>query len=141
MQFYYGDMMPLRILDEAEFWKRQETEHTVVIRQIAPGLELQYIEALRKWEESFAETEGKVVKYVETVVRSGPNIPPQTHQEIMQLIHFSQNQSQQFVMLLNQLLTNSKAIADNQIAITVINHIRRESEYYIGIVHSLFDRY
>ncbi|MFT9485911.1 MAG: DUF2935 domain-containing protein [Tepidibacillus sp.] len=85
MQFYYGDMMPLRILDEAEFWKRQEAEHTVVIRQIAPGLESQYIEALRKWEESFAETEEKVVEYVETVVRSGPNIPPQTHQEIMQL--------------------------------------------------------
>lgn len=33
MQFYYGQQMPLRILDEAEFWKNQEEEHTVVIRE------------------------------------------------------------------------------------------------------------
>ena len=28
MQFYYGHQMPLRVLDEAEFWKHQEEEHT-----------------------------------------------------------------------------------------------------------------
>jgi len=36
MQFYYGHQMPLRILDEAEFWKRQEEEHTIVIRELVP---------------------------------------------------------------------------------------------------------
>jgi hypothetical protein len=36
MQFYYGQQMPLRILDEAEFWKHQEEEHTVVIRELTP---------------------------------------------------------------------------------------------------------
>lgn len=39
MQFYYGQHMPLRILDEAEFWKHQEEEHTVVIRELVTGLE------------------------------------------------------------------------------------------------------
>jgi hypothetical protein len=32
MQFYYGDRNLLRVLDEIEFWKRQEAGHTVVIR-------------------------------------------------------------------------------------------------------------
>jgi hypothetical protein len=48
MQFYYGQQMPLRILDEAEFWKHQEEEHTVVIRELVAGLESSYIEALKK---------------------------------------------------------------------------------------------
>lgn len=34
MQFYYGNQMPLRVLDECEFWKHQEEEHTVVIREL-----------------------------------------------------------------------------------------------------------
>jgi len=34
MQFCYGDKNHIRILEEAEFWKRQEAEHTVVIRKL-----------------------------------------------------------------------------------------------------------
>ena len=50
MQFYYGEQMPLRVLDEAEFWKRQESEHTVVIREAFDDLEASCVEALKKWE-------------------------------------------------------------------------------------------
>ena len=39
MRFYYGDKTPLRVLDEIEFWKQQESEHTVVILQIVDDLE------------------------------------------------------------------------------------------------------
>ena len=46
MQFYYGGQMPLRILDEAEFWKHQEQEHTVVIRELVDNLEEEYVNAL-----------------------------------------------------------------------------------------------
>lgn len=49
MQFYYGQQMPLRVLDEAEFWKMQESEHTVVIREALTNLENQYVEALKQW--------------------------------------------------------------------------------------------
>lgn len=43
IQYYYGYKNLLRVLDEVEFWKRQETEHTVVIREIAPDLEARYV--------------------------------------------------------------------------------------------------
>lgn len=46
MQFYYGQQMPLRILDEAEFWKHQEEEHTVVISELVPDLEQPFVDAL-----------------------------------------------------------------------------------------------
>lgn len=139
MQFYYGDKLPLRILDEAEFWKRQEKEHTIVIREIASDLEEEYVSSLKKWEEAFAETEGLVIRMIENVIRSH-ELSSKTYQDINQLIKFSTNQSRQFVYLLNHILKNSKTIADNVIAITVINHIRRESEYYIGITNAfLYD--
>lgn len=38
MQFYYGNQMPLRVLDECEFWKHQE-EHTVANRKLVKNLE------------------------------------------------------------------------------------------------------
>lgn len=140
MQFYYGEQMPLRILDEADFWKMQEKEHTVVIREIAPNLEEEYVLALKKWEEAFGETKGMVVAMIETVIRSKGNISPQTYQKIMELISFSNKQSQQFVVFLNHMLKNSKAIAKNMVARTVISHIIRESQYYIGISNAILSQ-
>jgi uncharacterized protein YihD (DUF1040 family) len=47
MQFYYDDKMPLRILDEGEFLKHQESEHTEVIRALFKDLEPQFVTALQ----------------------------------------------------------------------------------------------
>ncbi len=52
----------LRVLDEAEFWKHQESEHTVVIREIVPGLENDHVEKLKKWQLAFSQTEDMVVR-------------------------------------------------------------------------------
>ncbi|MGO1370108.1 MAG: DUF2935 domain-containing protein, partial [Senegalia sp. (in: firmicutes)] len=49
-------------------------------------------------------------------------------------IEFSINQSLSFVEYLNILVAESKAVSNNEIAVVVINHIRRESEYLIGII-------
>lgn len=71
MQFYYGQQMPLRILDEAEFWKHQEEEHTVVIRELTPDLEQEYVDALKEWEKVLGETRHQVLRFIETVTRTG----------------------------------------------------------------------
>lgn len=133
MQFYYGDKTFLRVLDEAEFWKLQETEHTVVIQTIAPDLEDEYVEQLQNWEQVLSQTQATAVRYVEAVIRSGSHISPQLQRQIMQFINFCIRQSQDFVMFLNLISSESIAIRDNPIATTVVNHIRRESEYFIGI--------
>jgi hypothetical protein len=141
MRFYYGDKNILRALDEAEFWKHQETEHTVVIRQIVPNLEPEYVEALQKWEEVFAQTKGAIVKYIELLTRSADHISQATEGEILQLIHCTIQQSQEFINFLHQLVTGSAAVQANPTAITVINHIRRESEYYIGIASAVIENF
>lgn len=133
MQYYYGEKMYLRVLDEIEFWKHQESEHTVVIRKIAPGLEDEYVKQLENWEQVLTQTQATAVKYVEAVIRSGSCISPQLQQQIMQFIDFCIRQSQDFVILLNAISSKSSAVRDNPVATTVVNHIRRESEYFMGI--------
>lgn len=132
MQFYYGQQMPLRILDEAEFWKQQEEEHTVVIREALGGLEQKYVEALKAWEQALSRTHQTVVSYIETVNRS-QYIYNQLYQHVLQLVTFCLNESMQFIELCRQIKVHSVVAKDNLLAKTVLDHIIRESEYFIGI--------
>jgi hypothetical protein len=137
LQFYYGDKMPLRILDEGEFWKLQEAEHTDVIQALVPNLEPQFVQALKAWEQAFSRTQATFVQYIETVVRGGQELNQQFYAQVIQLVQFAAEQSKQFIKLLNQLGTESQALKQNATAIVVLNHIRRESEYFIGITNAL----
>lgn len=137
MRFFYDEKTLLRVLDEAEFWKRQEAEHTIVIRLVVNNLEPEFVRQLQEFEQAFYQTEGMVVKYIETVIRSKYAISPAVQQQIMQLIDLALHQSQQFVMLLNRIIAGSEAARNNPVAIVVINHIRRESEYFIGIAQTI----
>lgn len=137
MQFYYGDQMPLRILDEAEFWKNQEAEHTVVIRELVKNLESEYVKALKEWENALNDTHQRVTRWIETVIRSGKMVSPTVYQDILQLVRFCLHQSEQFIKLCRQIRDHSQVIQGNSTAKVVINHIIRESEYFIGIAQTI----
>ncbi|MFC3885401.1 DUF2935 domain-containing protein [Bacillus songklensis] len=137
MQFYYGQQMPLRILDEAEFWKHQEEEHTVVIRELVTGLEQEYVDALKEWETILSKTHQKVIRYIESVTRSAYYIPTQLYQQVLKLVSFCLKQSLDFIQLCRQIKTESKAVSNNPTAKVVLDHIIRESEYFVGIAQAL----
>lgn len=137
MQFYYGNQMPLRVLDEAEFWKQQESEHTVVIRELVEDLEREYVQTLQKWEFAFNETHQRVIRYIETVNRTAGQVSQSLYQDIMQLVTFCLQQSEKFIKFCSMLIKESKAIRTNLTAKTVMNHIIRESEYFIGIAQTI----
>jgi len=137
MQFYYGNQMTLRILDEVEFWKHQEEEHTVVIRELVSGLEEPFVKALEEWEQVLADTHQTSVRFIESVIRSGNLIAPSLHQEVMNLVKYSLDQSLQFIRFCQHLKDASVPVKNNPTAITVINHIIRESEYFVGISQTL----
>lgn len=137
MYQYYGELLPMKLLDEAAFWKHQEKEHTAVIRQIAPNLEQEYVNALQQWEREFAKTEGIIVRLREAVIREKGHVNPKTTMEIMELIKFCNEQSKKFIQLLDIILNNSIGVKGNPIASTVIHHIMRESEYFIGITQTI----
>ncbi|ASS99742.1 MULTISPECIES: DUF2935 domain-containing protein [Geobacillus] len=137
MQFYYGPHMPLRILDEIEFWKHQEEEHTVVIRELASGLETPYVEALKKWEEALSATHQHAVRYIESVIRAGHYVPEQLQQQVLHFVSYCLQQSLQFIELCRHIKTRSKAVSQNPTAKVVLDHIIRESEYFVGIAQLL----
>lgn len=137
MQFYYGSQMPLRILDEAEFWKHQEEEHTVVIRELVAGLEEMYVKALKEWEEALSKTHKQVLRFIESVVRAGQYVPNQLYEQVLKLVSFCLQQSLDFIKLCEQIKTESEAVSKNPTAKVVLNHIIRESEYFVGIAQVL----
>lgn len=136
MRFCYGNKNVLRILEEAEFWKRQESEHTVVIRQIVPDLEDKYEDVLEKYQEVFNSCEAEIIQYIETIINCGAIISPEMYDQVVKLIEITVRQSQMFVDLLGEMLEESEAVEENPVAIVVINHIRRESKYYIGMANA-----
>lgn len=137
MQFYYGNQMPLRILDEAEFWKHQEEEHTVVIRELVNNLETEYVNALHEWEKALSETHKHVVRFIETVIRSKDYISNALYQQVLQLVSFCLQQSLEFIKLCEQIKNESAAVSANPTAKVVLDHIIRESEYFVGIAQTI----
>lgn len=137
MQFYYGNQMPLRILDEAEFWKQQEAEHTVVMRELVTDLELEYMDALKRWEDVLESTHQHVKRFIETVIRSGKDLSPQLYRQVQDLVTFCLQESVAFIQFARQVKTESKAVEGNHTAKVVINHIIDESEYFIGIAQTI----
>lgn len=137
MQFYYGSQMPLRVLDEAEFWKMQESEHTVVMRELMPNLEKEYVDALKHWEEVLNTTHQHVKRFIESVIRSNNKVAPALYQQVLDLVSFCLQESVAFIQFCRQVKTDSEAAANNQTAKVVINHIIDESEYFIGIAQTI----
>ncbi|MGP4106107.1 DUF2935 domain-containing protein [Virgibacillus sp. L01] len=137
MQFYYGSQMPLRVLDEAEFWKEQESEHTVVMRELVTNLESEYVDALRRWEEVLNTTHQHVKRFIESVVRSNYNISPALYKQVLDLVTFCLQESVAFIQFCRQVKNESAAVKDNPTAKVVIDHIVDESEYFIGIAQTI----
>ncbi|MDQ1911586.1 DUF2935 domain-containing protein [Paenibacillus sp. GD4] len=137
MLYVYGALMPLRVLEEIRFWKMQEREHTVVIRTLVPNLEPAYAALLEKWEQVFAQTETAAQQWIEAVLRASAPISPAVHNQIQELLRVSMAQSQQFIHQLYALLAQSAPIQANPVIETVMLHIIRESEYFLGVLQAV----
>lgn len=135
MQFYYGSQMPLRVLDETEFWKENEAEHTVVMRELVTDLEDTYVDDLKRWEAELNASHQHVKRFIESVIRSHNHISPTLHQQVLDLVSFSLQESEAFIKLCRQIKNDSSAV--NQTAKVVIDHIIEESEYFIGVAQTV----
>ena len=133
MRFYYGEQNILRALDEAEFWKHQEAEHTVVIPLVTPDLEHDYMLKLEQFGIQFGKMYAEVVQYIESVTRSKGMVSRLIKSEMLGLVKKCVEQSKEFCELLEDMLKNSGAVRSNMASQTVIYHMIRESKYFIGI--------
>ncbi|PYI50678.1 Fe-Mn family superoxide dismutase [Paenibacillus flagellatus] len=137
MLYVYGSLMPLRLLEEIRFWKMQEKEHTVVIRELVPNLEPPYVARLQQWEGVFAQTEAAANQWIEAVIRSGGTVGPELWRHVNALLRTSAAQSNEFVKQLFAMLQQSAAVRAVATAPTVVQHIIRESEYFLGVLQAI----
>jgi Fe-Mn family superoxide dismutase len=137
MLFVYGTMMSLRILEEIHFWKTQEKEHTVVIRTLAPTLESEYAKALQEWEVVFEQTELAAQQWIEWTLRTQLPSDPYLNEQVTAILDSSKVQSIAFIQQLIHIEHNSIPIRTNPIVKIVLEHIIRESEYFLGVLEAL----
>lgn len=137
MQFYYGGQMPLRVLDEAAFWKMQESGHTTVITRLMDDLEQEYIDSLKRWEDVLDTTHRHIQRFIESVSRTDNQFPPQLYDQVLELISFCLQESLAFIQFCRQIKGKSKAIEDNQAAKVIIDHIIDQSDYFIGTAQTI----
>lgn len=126
----YGHLMPLRILEEIEFWKKQESEHTVVIRELLPHLEPEYRTLLEQWKLLFDRTEQEASRLIEICQHQ----PQKKAPDLSALIEASVHQSKEFIRQLHVMMQQSAVIAGNDIAQTVLLHIIDESDYFLKVL-------
>ncbi|MFC0215583.1 DUF2935 domain-containing protein [Paenibacillus chartarius] len=136
MLMVYGALMPLRVLEEIRFWKMQEREHTVVIRTLVPDLETPFVRLLEEWEGVFEKAEMAAVRLIEAAIRSGFWLPPQQQAQVNQLLIASASQSRLFIQHLMRMEQESVPIRTRPVVKTVLEHIIRESEYFLGVLQA-----
>lgn len=138
MLFVYGPYLPVRILEEIRFWKEQETEHTDVIKAIVPGLEPNFVKLLDEWKQVFASTQQAADQLLQFGVSSKEAAcDPWLIKETERLLEASFRQSQEFIRQLYIILDLSAAAKSVPLAKTVLLHIIRESEYFLGVLETL----
>lgn len=130
MNYYYGDKNILRALEEAEFWKHQETEHTQLVKAIIPDLESTYVNELNNFEKEFNKIRGYLVRFIESEIRSAGT---EDVTKAINCIEDSIEQSNKFIDFLEKVMEKSRSKHLDKLTKEVINHIIRESHYSIGI--------
>lgn len=137
MLYIYGTKLPARILEEIRFWKQQEMEHTDVIQAIVPNLEQPFVKLLNEWHVVFAETERAADGLLRQILQYSGPIPGPVINQVEQLLRVSFDQSQHFIRQLHELKNTSAAVRQVPLADTVLLHIIRESEYFLGVLDTL----
>jgi len=132
MQNYYGGLNILRALDEAEFWKHQEAEHADLIPLVTPNLEPQYAKALSEFALALRNTQTETIQYIEAVNVPRRFINREMRAQIAELINRCREQTEQFISLMEEILQGSHASRASQPSQVVINHMIRESRYFLG---------
>lgn len=137
MLLIYGDLMPVRLLEEIQFWKNQELEHANMISQLIPDLEPEYAQVLSEWEQVFQKTEETARGWLTSVSKNRQLPEPNMIEQIELLLKASVYQSEQFVQQLEYMRQYSKAVQDTSAASIMISHIARESYVFVSLVHGI----
>lgn len=135
----YNTFMPFRIMEEIRFWKMREKENVHMLLQLPTGLEPQYVQLLTAWQDVLHKTETAVHGRIATAIQSQA-ATPHTHQSVKETMKQAVKQSEDLSQHLHELTKRSAALSTHPLMKTIIHHLIRESDYFIGIFRSLLDK-
>src|SRR5699024_11984163 len=96
-----------------------------------------YVDALNKCEDVLITTHKQFVRFVDSVKRSPYKLSPELEKQVLELALFCLHESVAFIQFCRHMKQNSQAIQGNMTAQVVMDHIIRESEYFIGIAQTI----
>lgn len=137
MQFYYGRQMPLRVLDEAELWKKQEAEHAIILSELAVDLEQGYTDHFNRWGETLDATHRHVHRFIESVTGKDHQLPPQLYEQILELLSFCLQESISFKQFCQKVINQSIVTQNNHTVKILIQHVIHTSDYFISTAQTI----
>lgn len=131
MQYYYGSQMPLRVLDEAESWKKQELKHTGIMLELINPSEKHYVEELNRWRDDLDITHEHVKRYVESVVRHDNQLSSHLYKQILELVAFCREESVAFTAFCQEFINESETVNENPTVGLIMDHLVAISNEFI----------
>lgn len=128
----------VRILEEINFWKIQETEHARLIVSSTPELEAPFVGLLKEWEELFTTTSRATATLLQTTGTLGERGSESLwEQNARHLLQVALEQSNQFARQLHDLTNHSEAVRNQPLGKSLIGHVISESQYFIVVAESI----
>lgn len=128
----------VRILEEINFWKIQETEHARLIVSSTPELEAPFVGLLKEWEELFTTTSRATATLLQTTGTLGERGSESLwEQNARHLLRVALEQSNQFARQLHDLTNHSEAVRNQPLGKSLIGHVISESQYFIVVAESI----
>lgn len=128
----------VRILEEINFWKIQETEHARLIQSSTPDLEEPFVNLLKEWEQLFTTTSRAAATLLQTTgttaVRETESLWVENAKHLLQV---ALEQSDQFSRQLHNLTNHSTAVQNQPLGQSLIGHVISESQYFINSTDSI----
>ncbi|AIQ56076.1 Fe-Mn family superoxide dismutase [Paenibacillus borealis] len=137
MQYVSGAPLPVHILGEIAFWKKQEKEHAGFLIQITPGLEEPYVKLLQEWTVVFIATEQAACHLLGSIQTPAFGGPGTLAAETELLLHTACDQSSEFIRQLQAMMKASSAVSASPLAESAVQHFICESEYFLAVLTAL----
>lgn len=133
----YGNLLPIRTLEEISSWKRSEMKHANLISQAVPLLEEPYIGLMGEWAALFDQTNRQAQELLQQYSARTFTAPDDLLEQTEQLLLSSCYQSREFIKQLTFIKEISPSIRQVGQSASVFDYALAESEHYLTLLGPL----
>lgn len=139
MLMVYNSLMPLRIMEEVRFWKMREKENIAMLSELCTGIEPHFAQLLQAWADVLHKTGDAADRWIKSSLNESLAMHnlAQNQSDYNKMMRHAVKQSEDLTQHLHKLAAQSHTISNSPPIIVVVQHIIRESEYFLGVFNSV----